>query len=173
MHRLFTPLLSLPLLFAASAMHAAAQQMPDAQLAKPVIGACQACLKNYSVDELADILRSEGYGAVKKLNDTLLSFKASGEPMGLALTKNQDIVLLFIVSRQALPLSAVNEWNYTRVYTKLHVSKRGSNVLRLVLPNVGRAGYRDKAIKSAVRFFARSQVPAFIRFYMKARKAAQ
>ena len=171
MHRILTTFLSLPLLFAANAMPtASAQQMPDAQVTKPVIGACQACLKNYSIDQLADILRSEGYGQVKKLNDTLLSFKASGEPIGLALSKSQDIVLLFIVSRKTMPLSAVNAWNSTRLYTKVHVSKRGSNVLRLVLPNVGRAGYREKAVKAVIRFFARSQVPAFIRFYVKASK---
>lgn len=167
-------LLLLPLLFADTFMPTAtAQQIPGAQVSKPVIGACQACLKNYSIDELADILRSEGYGQVKKLDDTLLSFKASGEPMGLALSKSQDIVLLFIVSRKTLPLSAVNAWNASRMFTKLHVNKRGRNVLRLVLPNVGRAGYREKAVKAVIRFFARSQVPAFIQFYVKASKAAQ
>jgi hypothetical protein len=126
-------------------------------------GAEQPCLfTEYTIEEMATILRGEGYGSVQVLEDQRISFKAEGSTYLLLLYDDGDLQLFYGLSGATISSGEINEWNRTRRLARAYVDTDLMPVLESDLPSP--AGLSAPMVTGFVKTFVQTLAPSFRAF---------
>lgn len=123
----------------------------------------------FTLDELAQLLKSQGYVSIKKINERTLGFKMEGLNVLLIRYKDGDLQLCMVVSGEKYTLEQANEWNRNKRITKSFITKSGSIVLECDLNAV--EGIDENTIEKFLATFSYS-LGAF-RSHLRSSQTAQ
>jgi hypothetical protein len=116
---------------------------------------------NYSINELASILRSEGYGDIKTF-DNRITFRADGTGLALYRFSDGDLQMVYAVSAKGITADMINDWNQTKRLSRAYRDKENDPILEAdMLMNDGAT---EQMVKSFVSVFIKTSVPAFRKF---------
>ncbi|MGD8895570.1 MAG: YbjN domain-containing protein [Acidobacteriota bacterium] len=140
-------------------------------LALASVGTAQSdCLfKEYDINDLASILRSEGYGSIEVLDQGQIMFKVEGRPYLLLLKDDGDLQMFCGFAGARLAYEDINEWNRkTRLNTAYIDAEQDPVMTSDLLAN---AGINEEIVKQFVGLFVHSFGPEFRRFVNERNRA--
>jgi hypothetical protein len=110
-------------------------------------------LRHYSLEEVSDILRDEGYGSVR-IDEGYVEFKAEGRTYTLFRYADGDLQLYFGLAGPRVPLEQMNLWNRKYRLSRAYVDDEQDPVLEADL--LANAGISPKIITEFVQVFIHS-----------------
>ncbi len=127
------------------------------------LAAQQPCLfTEYSAEDMATILKNEGYGTAQVLEGNRISFKAEGSTFLLMLYDDGDLQLFYGLSGATISSGDANEWNRTRRLARAYVDTDLMPVLESDLPSP--AGLNAPMVTGFVKTFVQTLAPEFRAF---------
>lgn len=112
-------------------------------LALPVaISAQESLKKQYTDQELIDILKDDGYRAVELTEDRVISVKVDGLNYYIYVYDDDDLQLYFGVTGYVLDETDMNTWNRTKRLSRAYLDDEGDPILEADL--LANAGYTEK-----------------------------
>ena len=109
----------------------------------PVVAASQDALrKSYTDQELVDILKNDGYRAVRISEDRVITIKIDGLTYVLFVYDDDDLQLYFGVTGYALDADHMNTWNRTKRLSRAYIDEENDPVLEADL--LANAGYTEE-----------------------------
>ena len=77
--------------------------------------------RRFSPEEIAGVLRDEGYGSGELLDEENVRFKAAGMTYVLTIYEDGDLQLYFGLTGIAVTADVVNEWNRTKRLSRAYL----------------------------------------------------
>ena len=118
----------------------------------------------YSDDNLIQILRQDGYGAVGKIKDGAIRFKVEGSTYVLYNQQDGDLQLYYSLSGAKISFDVINEWNKTKRLSRAYLDSDLDPTLESDL--LANAGMTEKHVTEFLRLFKIS-VSGFREFIIK------
>lgn len=110
-------------------------------------------LRHYDVDELASLMRNEGYGAVSTEENRIV-FKAEGSQYVLFLYDDGDLQLYYGIRGVSVSADDINSWNRNKRLSRAYIDGDLDPVLEADL--LANAGMNDLIISEFVKVFVSS-----------------
>jgi hypothetical protein len=110
-------------------------------------------LRKFSLQQLAKIVKEEGYGKVS-VHDDHLRFKADGRTFALYLYDNGDLQMYYGITGVVLNHGDVNKWNRDYRLSRAYTDDDGDPVLEADL--LANAGMTEKIITEFIKVFVDS-----------------
>ncbi len=126
-------------------------------------------MKGYKLEDLATILRGEGYGTVEVVGDDRIRFKAEGSTFLLLLYEDGDLQLYFGLSGPRVGADDINEWNRTKRLARAYIDTEKDPVIEADL--LANAGLNQAIVAEFVGTFVKTLVPAYRQFIGERRRA--
>lgn len=112
-------------------------------LALPVaISAQESLQKQYTDQELIDILKDDGYRAVELTEERVISVKVDGLNYYIYVYDDDDLQLYFGVTGYVLDEKDMNTWNRTKRLSRAYLDDEGDPILEADL--LANAGYTEQ-----------------------------
>jgi hypothetical protein len=94
--------------------------------------------KQYSDEQLIDILRNDGYRAVERSDDRVITVKVDGLSYVLYVYDDDDLQMYFGVTGYVLDAEHMNEWNRAKRLSRAYLDDDGDPILEAdLLANAG------------------------------------
>jgi len=124
-------------------------------------------LRHYDVDELASLMRNEGYGGVSTEENRII-FKAEGSQYVLFLYDDGDLQLYYGIRGVSVNADDINSWNRHKRLSRAYLDGDEDPVLEADL--LANAGMNDRIISEFVKVFVSSagHFRAFLREHDRA-----
>ena len=119
---------------------------------------------NYSDSELIQVIKDEGYSAVKVIKDGVLRIKIDGRSYLLLNKYDGDLQAYYAVSGVKISYEDINEWNRTKRLSRAYLDSDKDPTLESDL--LANGGLTGKHITEFFRIFTRS-VGSFRKFVIK------
>jgi hypothetical protein len=110
-------------------------------------------LRHYAVGELAELVRSEGYGSVR-VEENRVAFKADGSQYLLFLYDDGDLQLYYGLTGVSISTDDINSWNRHRRLSRAYIDSEQDPVLEADL--LANAGVNDRIIAEFIKVFVGS-----------------
>lgn len=107
--------------------------------------------KSYSDDELIVILKNDGYRAVEKVEDRVLSVRIDGYTHYLYIYDDDDLQLYFGLTGFEVSADDMNEWNRTKRLSRAYIDDVDDPVLEADL--LANAGYTAEQVTEWISVF--------------------
>ncbi|GGK74879.1 YbjN domain-containing protein [Amphritea balenae] len=117
---------------------------------------------SYNDTEVKQILRDEGYGSVRIIEQGEVRFKADGKVYVLYIHKDGDMHLYFGSTDMNLNFENINEWNRTTRLSRAYLDEEMHTALETDL--LANAGINKEMIIEMIKVFIQTSVPRFIEF---------
>lgn len=122
----------------------------------------QGLVTRYSLNELAKIVKDEGYSSVKIKGDNKVTFKSDGHLFSLYLYDDGDLQLYFGAQGVKITTDDINTWNKEHRLSRAYLDNDGDIALEADL--FANGGLNEKMVKALLSIFVNTSVPAFIDF---------
>ena len=119
-------------------------------------------VENYSDSDVKQILRDEGYGSVRVIDDGEVRFKADGNIFVLYIHDDGDMHLYYGSTGLALNYEDINEWNRTTRLSRAYLDEDMDIALETDL--LANAGLNKEMVIEMVKVFVQTSVPRFKEF---------
>lgn len=106
-------------------------------------------LQQFSRDQVEDILRSEGYSAIKVVTDKSMILKIDGTAYGITVYDDGDIQCTYVLSTSDTKLETVNAWNQEKRLSRAYLDDDNDPTLEVDLD--ADAGVTEKHVARLVR----------------------
>ena len=123
-----------------------------------------ALVNKYSDDNLIEIVKSEGYSAVEKINDGMIRIKVDGAGLVLFNKEDGDLQLYYSIGGAKVTTDDMNEWNRTKRLSRAYLDSDKDPTLESDL--LANAGMTEKHVTEFVNVFKIS-VSSFRAFVIK------
>lgn len=110
--------------------------------------------KQYSDDELVDILTNDGFRAVERVEERTIQIKVDGSTFIMHIYDDDDLQLYFGVTGYVIDAGQINEWNRTRRLSRAYLDDENDPILESdLLANVG---YTEQQLLEWLKVFSLS-----------------
>ncbi|WP_432472665.1 YbjN domain-containing protein [Amphritea sp. HPY] len=159
----FSVIVSSAILFviASSPLHAASQQEINEAIAT-LQSASQGLVESYNDNDVKQMLKDEGYGSVKIIEEGKIRFKADGQIYVIYLHEDGDMHVYFGSSGLELNYKDMNEWNRTTRLSRAYLDD--DNDIALETDLLANAGINRDMVLQMVKVFVQTSAPRFIEF---------
>jgi hypothetical protein len=107
--------------------------------------------KHFTDEQLIEVLQSEGYRAVEKSDDRVLSIKIDGYTFYLYVYDDDDLQLYFGLTGYEVTAADMNEWNRTNRLSRAYLDDVDDPVLEADL--LANAGYSAAQLREWLSVF--------------------
>lgn len=129
---------------------------------RTLYGESHPSIPTYSDMQLKNLLRREGYEAVRIIERNQIRFKMADTIYVLYLHNDGDLHLYFGATGYKLNYKDVNEWNRTTRLSRAYIDEEGDIALETDL--LANAGLNQHMIIETVNVFIQTSVPRFVKF---------
>ena len=112
-------------------------------------------LRKFSLGQLSEIVKGEGYGTVS-LHDDHVRFKANGRMYGLYLYDDGDLQMYYGISGVQLTPGDINQWNRDYRLSRAYMDDDGDPVLEADL--LANAGINEDMVREFIKVFIDSSM---------------
>ncbi len=140
----------------------------EAALSPSADGPSADMVKSFSTRELANILKSEGYGSVQIKSPNTVSFKSNGLTIGLVRYDDGDLQLYYGASGVKVTAEVINEWNRDKRLSRAYLDK--DRDVAIEADQFANAGLTKAMVKNFVGIFVTTSVPSYIEFVKRKSK---
>ena len=119
-------------------------------------------VERFTDAEVKKVLRDEGYGSVRIIEEGEIRFKAAGNIYVLYNHDDGDLHLYFGSTGLKLNYEDMNEWNRTTRLSRAYLDNDMDIALETDL--LSNAGLTQEMIKAMIQVFVETSVPRFITF---------
>ena len=120
--------------------------------------------KKYSDAELIEIIKGEGYSAVKKAKEGTIHIKIDGRSYFLLNKKDGDLQTYYSIGGANISYKDINEWNKTKRLSRAYLDKDSDLTLESDL--LANAGLSEKMVTEFFSVF-KGSVKVFRRFIVE------
>ena len=124
-------------------------------LSTGVAAAADTPLGKFTLVQLGEIVKSEGYGSVS-VHEDHVRFKADGRSYGLYLYDDGDLQMYYGISGVLLTVEDINIWNRDYRLSRAYVDEEGDPVLEADL--LANAGINADMVREFVKVFIDSSL---------------
>lgn len=111
----------------------------------------ESLMKTLADGELVDILQSEGYRAVERVDERVIKIKIDGHTYVLYIYDDDDLQLYFGLTGYVLTNEHMNDWNRTKRLSRVYLDDENDLVLEADL--LANAGYTRKQLMEWLSVF--------------------
>ncbi len=119
-------------------------------------------VERFSIEELRDIIKEEGYGSVRIKGDDRVVFKSSGRTFVMALYDDGDLQLYYGASGVKVTPADINEWNRTKRLSRAYLDSEGD--IALEADQFANGGLTRKMVQDMIKIFVQTSVPQYVDF---------
>ncbi|MFK8052524.1 MAG: YbjN domain-containing protein [Woeseiaceae bacterium] len=116
--------------------------------------------KDYDNDEIIEILRADGYSAVKEVNgdegQRTIEIKVNGSTYALRIFDDGDLLLYFGMTGFSLTADDINRWNQVHRLTRAYLDSDNDPILEADL--LANAGYSPAQMTEFLKVFVQQTV---------------
>jgi len=116
-----------------------------------VAAAAEDMQKQYTDEELIEILKDAGYRAVEKLEDRVIAIEVGGLTYTMYVYDDDDLQLYFGLTGYVISKDTINEWNKNKRLSRAYIDDENDPVVESDL--LANAGYSPEQLVEFVNVF--------------------
>ncbi len=119
-------------------------------------------VSQFSLEQLEQIVKEEGYGSVKIKGDNRVLFKSNGRTFVLNLYGDGDLQLYYGATGVKVSAEDINEWNRTKRLSRAYLDSDGD--VALEADQFANGGLTREMVTELIRIFVNVSAPQYVEF---------